>query len=105
MSVAEAYVLGLVQPCNMSLASVIFAPDSLRQYFLPSKARMHLYEWQLKLGNQCVCSTPPPLVYSSCAIGVIISPLKALMDEQVLKVVTKQLGIGSLQFQYLMLVP
>jgi len=27
------------------------------------------------------------------------------MDEQVLKVVTKQLGIGSLQYQYLMLAP
>ena len=47
-----------VQPCNMSLASAIFAVDSLRQYFLPSMARMYLYEWQLELGNHFACSLP-----------------------------------------------
>jgi len=60
-----------------------FRPGQL-EAILPALHGQDVFVRMATGAGKSLCMFTPPLAYSSCAIGVIISPLNALMDEQVI---------------------
>ena len=87
----KAHPLGLpvwhtkrpMQLCSTFLVLMIFALDSLRQHFLPSLHGRDVFVRMATGAGKSLCMFTVPLAYLNNAVGVMISPLNALIEEQV----------------------
>ena len=82
----------LRQPAGISssvIPSVQASQQPCYQFFM---AKMCLLGWQLGQGNN-LCFYLVPLAASTSAVGVVISPLNALMDQQVICCSTSVLAV------------